>query len=213
MTRLLDDIYRGVLEGNRSAVVLKVREAIKEGLPPQEVLATMTRSMENVGDLFQKGEYFVPEMLVAARAMQQGTEILRPHLVETGTKPFGTIVAGTVRGDLHEMGKNLVCMMLECAGFRVLDLGMDVSPEDFVQAVRRNQPQVVALSALLTTTMPNMRETIEALAAANLRQDVKVIVGGAPVTAAFAQQISADGYARDASQAVIEVKGLLARSK
>jgi len=213
MTRLLDDIYRGVLEGNRSAVVLKVREAIKEGLPPQEVLATMTRSMENVGDLFQKGEYFVPEMLVAARAMQQGTEILRPHLVETGTQPFGTIVAGTVRGDLHEMGKNLVCMMLECAGFRVLDLGMDVSPEDFVQAVRRNQPQVVALSALLTTTMPNMRETIEALAAANLRQDVKVIVGGAPVTAAFAQQISADGYARDASQAVIEVKGLLARSK
>jgi 5-methyltetrahydrofolate--homocysteine methyltransferase len=210
MSRLLEEIYQGVLEGDRSAVVLKVREAIGDGLPPQEILATMTRSMENVGDLFQKGEYFVPEMLVAARAMQQGTEILRPHLVETGVKPFGTIVAGTVRGDLHEMGKNLVCMMLECAGFRVLDLGMDVSPDDFVQAVRQNQPQIVALSALLTTTMPNMETTIEALAKASLRQDVKVIVGGAPVTEGFAQHIAADGYARDASQAVGLVRRLLA---
>ena len=210
MSKLLDDIYRGVLEGDRSAVTLGVREAIGDGVSPQEILSTMTRSMENVGELFERGEYFVPEMLVAARAMRQGTEILRPHLVETGTRPTGTIVAGTVSGDLHEMGKNLVCMMLECAGFRVLDLGMDVSPADFVQAVTDNQPEMVALSALLTTTMPNMEATIQALAEAGLRQDLKVIVGGAPVTQAFAEQIAADGYARDASQAVGLVKRLLA---
>ena len=210
MTILLDHIYGAVLDGNRSAVTLRVREAIAEGLAPQAILSAMTRSMQTVGELFQKGEYFVPEMLVAARAMQQGTELLRPHLVETGSKPLGTVVAGTVRGDLHEMGKNLVCMLLECAGFRVLDLGMDVAPDDFVQAVQENQPEIVALSALLTTTMPNMEVTIEALDKASLRQHVKVIVGGAPVTEAFARKIRADGYARDASQAVNLVKRLIA---
>ena len=209
MSSLLDAIYGAVLEGNRSAVTLKVREALREGLAPQEILAAMTRSMQNVGELFQNGEYFVPEMLVAARAMQQGTELLRPHLLETASRPLGTIIAGTVRGDLHEMGKNLVCMLLECAGFRVLDLGMDVAPDDFVQAVRENQPEIVALSALLTTTMPNMEATIQALGEAGLREHVKVIVGGAPVTDAFAQKISADGYAGDASQAVKLVKRLI----
>jgi 5-methyltetrahydrofolate--homocysteine methyltransferase len=210
MSRLLDDIYAAVLDGNRSAVTLGVREAMGEGLAPKDILAVMTRSMENVGELFQKGEYFVPEMLVAARAMQHGTELLRPYLMEAGSTPMGTVVAGTVRGDLHEMGKNLVCMLLECAGFRVLDLGMDVGPEDFVEAVRQNQPEIVALSALLTTTMPNMEVTIRALAGAGMRQRAKVIVGGAPVTEAFAQNIGADGYARDASQAVGLVKRLIA---
>jgi 5-methyltetrahydrofolate--homocysteine methyltransferase len=209
MSRLLDEIYRAVLDGNRSAVTLGVRDALAEGLAPQEILAVMTRSMQTVGELFQKGEYFVPEMLVAARAMQHGTEVLRPHLVGTGSKPLGTVVAGTVRGDLHEMGKNLVCMLLECAGFRVLDVGMDVSPGDFVEAVRQNQPEIVALSALLTTTMPNMEVTIRALTEASLRQRVKVIVGGAPVTEAFAQGIGADGYARDASLAVDLAKRLI----
>lgn len=210
---VLQQIYQGVLEGNRTAVRLKVQEAIQAGVPSSEILSSMTRSMETVGALFEEGEYFVPEMLIAARAMQQGMEILRPRLVDRDAKSSGSVVAGTVKGDLHEMGKNLVCMMLECAGFRILDLGMDVAPEAFVQAVKDNAPEIVAMSALLTTTMPQMRVTIDAIREAGHRDGVRIIVGGAPLTEGFARDIGADGYARDASQAVALVKRLLARAR
>ncbi len=166
--------------------------------------------MEKVGQLFEAGEYFVPEMLVAAWAMQDGMAILKPSLVETDVKSAGLVVAGTVQGDLHEIGRNLVCTSLECAGFTVMDLGMDVSPEKFVQAVKDNHCEVVAMSALLTTTLPNMKVTIAALRNANLRDTVKVMVGGAPVTAAYAKKIGADGYSKDASQAVTLAKRLVA---
>ena len=209
---ILQQIYQGVLEGNRTAVRLKVQEAIQAGVPSAEILSSMTRSMERVGSLFEEGEYFVPEMLIAARAMQQGMEVLRPRLVDRDAKSSGSVIAGTVKGDLHEMGKNLVCMMLECAGFRVMDLGMDVAPEAFVQAVQDNRPEIVALSALLTTTMPQMKVTIDALREAGYRNGVRIIVGGAPLTEAYAQEIGADGYAKDASQAVTLVKRLLARA-
>ena len=176
----------------------------------RDIVDSMSQSMAKVGSLFEQGEYFVPEMLIAARAMQDGMEILKPRLVGTDLKTQGIVVAGTVKGDLHEIGKNLVCMMLECAGFTVIDLGMDVAPEKFVQAVKDYHPDIVAMSALLTTTLPNMRITIEALQTARLREDVKIIIGGAPVTESFAQQINADGYAEDASQAVQLAKSLLA---
>jgi 5-methyltetrahydrofolate--homocysteine methyltransferase len=212
MNSILRQIYEGVLEGNRPAVTLKVQEAIQAGVPPEEILDSMTRSMEKVGSLFEEGEYFVPEMLIAARAMQQGMEILRPHLVDRDAKSLGTVLAGTVKGDLHEMGKNLVCMMLECAGFRVMDLGMDVAPEAFVQAVQDNRPAIVAMSALLTTTMPQMKITIDALREAGYRDGVRILVGGAPVTQAYADEIGADGYAKDASEAVAVAKRLLDRT-
>jgi 5-methyltetrahydrofolate--homocysteine methyltransferase len=211
MNSVLRQIYDGVLEGNRPAVTLKIQAAIEASVSPEEILDSMTRSMAKVGSLFEDGEYFVPEMLMAARAMQQGMEILRPLLVDRDAKSSGAVVAGTVKGDLHEMGKNLVCMMLDCAGFRVMDLGMDVAPEAFVQAVKDNRPDIVAMSALLTTTMPQMKVTIDALREAGCRDGARIIVGGAPVTQAYAAEIGADGYARDASQAVTLAKRLLAQ--
>jgi 5-methyltetrahydrofolate--homocysteine methyltransferase len=209
MSRLLSEIHDGVVQGERLAVQEKIQEALQSGLPPMEVLSCMTRAMADVGNLFEAGEYFVPEMLIAARAMQEGMAILRPRLIEADVPAAGVIVAGTVQGDLHEIGKNLVCMLLDCAGFRIIDLGMDVSPEAFVEAVKDHRPNIVAMSALLTTTMPNMDVTIEALRRAELRQSVKVIIGGAPVTEAYARHINADGYSKDASQAVKLARGLL----
>jgi 5-methyltetrahydrofolate--homocysteine methyltransferase len=210
MNNLLQEIYNGVLEGDRSTVKVKIREAIQANLPPKEILESMSQSMAKVGSLFEECKYFVPEMLIAARAMQDGMEILKPRLFEADVKPAGVIVAGTVKGDLHEIGKNLVCMMLECAGFTVIDLGADVAPEKFIQAVKENHPNIVAMSALLTTTMPYLKITIEALRSANLRDRVKIMIGGAPVTEAYAQQIDADGCSKDASQAVKLAKSLLA---
>jgi 5-methyltetrahydrofolate--homocysteine methyltransferase len=164
--------------------------------------------MGEVGRLFEEGEYFVPEMLIAARAMKTGMEILKPQLVDADIQPAGTIIAGTVKGDLHDIGKNLVCMMLEGAGFQVVDLGSDVSPEAFIAAVQEHKPDFIAMSALLTTTMPNMKTTIDALKSAGLRDSVKVLIGGAPITDAYAEQIGADGYAPDASRAVKLAKSL-----
>jgi len=158
-------------------------------------------AMSEAGKLFEEGEYFVPELLVAARAMQGGMELLKPLLVAEDVEPVGKVVIGTVKGDLHDIGKNLVGMMLEGAGFEVIDLGTDVDAEKFVEAVKTNNAQMVGMSALLTTTMSNMPSTIEALKQAGLRESVKVMIGGAPVTESFAQQIGADGYAPDASQA------------
>jgi 5-methyltetrahydrofolate--homocysteine methyltransferase len=169
----------------------------------------MIAAMAKVGQLFEEGEYYVPEMLVSARAMQSGLAILKPLLKEAKVASAGRVAIGTVKGDLHDIGKNLVAMMLEGAGFEIKDMGTDVAPEKFVEAVKTGGVDVVALSALLTTTMTNMKVTVEALKQAGVREKVKVIIGGAPVTDSYAQQIGADGYAPDASKAVSLAKGLL----
>jgi 5-methyltetrahydrofolate--homocysteine methyltransferase len=166
-------------------------------------------AMDEVGKRFEEGDFFVPEMLIAARAMQAGLRLLKPHLAEGGVKAAGKIAIGTVKGDLHDIGKNLVAMMLEGAGFEVKDLGVDVTPQAFVQAAQEGA-QIIGMSALLTTTMSNMQGTIDALKAAGLREQVKVVIGGAPVTDAYARQIGADAYAPDASSATRVVRGLLA---
>jgi 5-methyltetrahydrofolate--homocysteine methyltransferase len=179
-------------------------------LDPGRILSEeMIAAMAEVGRLFEEGEYYVPEMLIAARAMQAGLAVLKPHLVNANIQPVGKVVAGTVKGDLHDIGKNLVCMMLEGSGFEIVDLGTDVAAERFVEAARQPGVKVVALSALLTTTMTQMQTTIQALEQAGVRQQVKVIVGGAPVTEAFARQVGADGYAPDASRAVSLARTLI----
>jgi 5-methyltetrahydrofolate--homocysteine methyltransferase len=202
MEAYLEDLYHAILEGQRDAAQVDVENALRDGISPGEVLDSMVAAMGEVGRLFEEGEYYVPEMLIAARAMKTGMEILKPELVDADIQPVGTVVAGTVKGDQHDIGKNLVCMMLEGAGFQVIDLGTDVSPEAFVSAVEEHQPDFVAMSALLTTTMPQMSHTIEALKAAGLRDGVRVLIGGAPITEAYAEKIGADGTAPDASRAV-----------
>jgi 5-methyltetrahydrofolate--homocysteine methyltransferase len=165
--------------------------------------------MEEVGRLFEEGEKFVPEMLISARAMQAALGLLKPHLLQADIKTAGKVIVGTVAGDLHDIGKNLVAMMLEGSGFEVIDLGTDVSPQQFVDAVREHEPQVIGMSALLTTTMPSMGATIEALKEAGLREGVKVMIGGAPITQDFADKIGADGFAPDASSASRKAKALV----
>lgn len=210
MQSLLSSIYQAILEGDQLAAREAVQRALEQDVEAEIILKqAMMPAMEQVGFLFEEGEYFVPEMLVAARAMQAGLSLLKPKLVQADVTPTGKVVAGTVKGDLHDIGKNLVCMMLEGAAFEIIDLGTDVPPERFVEAVRSSGAQLVALSALLTTTMPNMKNTIEALQQAGLRGQVKVMVGGAPVTETFARQIGADGYAPDASRAVMLAKSLM----
>jgi len=210
MEAILQAIYDGIIDGNKDQVTAKVQEALDNGLPPETILNQgMVAAMAEVGRLFEEGEYFVPEMLVAARAMQAGLTLLKPKLVQADVKAAGKVVAGTVKGDLHDIGKNLVCMMLEGASFEIIDLGSDVSPEQFVEAVQAHKADIVAMSALLTTTMPNMKVTIDALKAAGIRDKVKVMVGGAPVTPEFAREIGADGTAPDASQAVTLAKSLI----
>lgn len=209
MEGVLQELYDAVLDGNRDAAKANVEQGLAESIEPGAVLEAMVSAMGEVGRLFEEGEYFVPEMLIAARAMKTGMEILKPQLVDADIQPAGKIVAGTVKGDLHDIGKNLVCMMLEGAGFQVVDLGADVSPETFVNAVREHQPDFIAMSALLTTTMPNMQTTIDALKEAGLRNQVKVLVGGAPITDDYAEKIGADGYAPDASRAVKLAQSLM----
>jgi len=202
MEDIIKKIYQGVLEGDREAVTSVVQEAIAAKMTAEKILKEgMMSAMSEVGRLFEEGEYFVPELLIAARAMQGGMELLKPMLVAEEIEPIGRIVIGTVKGDLHDIGKNLVGMMLQGAGFEVTDLGSDVDAQKFVDAVKSTNAHVVGMSALLTTTMSNMPSTIEALKAAGLRDKVKVLVGGAPLTKAYADQIGADGYAPDASQA------------
>jgi len=206
---LLQSIRDGVIEGQAKQVTQLVEQALAEHMAPDAILnEALIPAMSEVGDRFEKGEYFVPEMLISARAMQAGLKLLRPLLAQSGAKPIGRVAIGTVKGDLHDIGKSLVAMMLEGAGFEIVDLGVDVPPEKFVEAVR-NGAGVVALSALLTTTMPNMKTTIEALNQAGLRGQTVVMVGGAPVTQAYANDIGADGYASDASSAVRKAKELL----
>ncbi len=209
MDETLQSLYNAILEGQRDTAKENVEQALADGMDAGEVLDTMVSAMGEVGRLFEEGEYFVPEMLIAARAMKTGMDILKPELVDADIQPAGKIVAGTVKGDLHDIGKNLVCMMLEGAGFQVVDLGSDVSPDAFVSAVNEHHPDFIAMSALLTTTMPNMQTTIEALEAAGVRDQVKVLIGGAPITDAYAEKIGADGYAPDASRAVKLAKSLV----
>jgi 5-methyltetrahydrofolate--homocysteine methyltransferase len=210
MDNYISSIYNAIREGEVDATREAVQVALDAGLEPGLILSDgMIAAMKEVGRLFEEGEYFVPEMLIAARAMQAGLAVLKPYLLNSDVQPAGKVVIGTVKGDLHDIGKNLVGLMLEGAGFEVMDLGVDVPPEKFIEAVRSNQAGVVALSALLTTTMPNMKTTIEAFQQAGLRDQVKVMVGGAPVTPEYARQIGADGYAPDASRAVSLARSLL----
>jgi len=210
MEQVMQEIFTSILNGDNKAVPLKVQAALDAGIEASKILnESMIAAMAEVGRLFEEGEYYVPEMLISARSMQAGLVVLKPHLMQANIKSAGSVVAGTVKGDLHDIGKNLVCMMLEGAGFEIHDLGTDVSPEKFVAFVQEQGADIVALSALLTTTMPNMKVTIEALRAAGLRERVKVIIGGAPVTEGYAQQIGADGYSPDASRAVSLAKSLV----
>jgi 5-methyltetrahydrofolate--homocysteine methyltransferase len=203
-------IYEGVIRGDATSVQQDVQAAIDAGIGADDILKQgLIPAMGEVGDLFEKGEYFVPEMLVSARAMQSGLGLLKPLLASAEVKSTGKVVLGTVQGDLHDIGKNLVGMMFEGAGFELVDLGSDVSPEKFAQAVRENQPDILAMSALLTTTMPAMKTTIEALEGAGLRSQVKVMVGGAPITDEYSYEIGADGFAPDASRAASLAKKLV----
>jgi 5-methyltetrahydrofolate--homocysteine methyltransferase len=207
----LKPIYEGVIKGDAPGVKQDVQAALDAGIAAEDILkAGLIPAMGEVGDLFEKGDYFVPEMLVAARAMQGGLELLKPLLASAEVESTGKVVLGTVQGDLHDIGKSLVGMMLEGAGFELVDLGADVSPEKFTQAVQENQPDIVAMSALLTTTMPAMKTTIAALEGAGFRDQVKVMVGGAPITDEYAAKIGADGLAPDASRAATLAKTLVA---
>ncbi len=207
----IEVIYEAVMEGDAQTAATEVQAALDAGIAPGEILNKgCIAAMGEVGRLFEEGEMFVPEMLIAARAMQAGMNILKPHLAEGEIISAGRIVVGTVAGDLHDIGKNLVGMMMEGAGFEVVDLGTDAKPTAFVDAVREHKPNLIGMSALLTTTMPSMTATIEALTEAGLRDQVKVLVGGAPVTQNFADSIGADGYAPDASSAARRAKALLA---
>ncbi len=209
---LLEDIRQAVIDGNAKATVQKVEEGLAAGLDANSILNdALISGMQEVGRLFEEGEYFVPEMLIAARAMTAALKILRPLLAAQGVRALGKIAIGTVQGDLHDIGKSLVIMMLEGAGFEVVDLGIDVPAERFIEAARGGA-QIVAMSALLTTTMTNMKTVIEALKAENVRDQVRVLIGGAPITQSYADEIGADGYAPDATSAVRVAQQLLGKA-
>jgi 5-methyltetrahydrofolate--homocysteine methyltransferase len=210
MDAQLQEIYQTVLEGRHRDIGQQVRDALQNGVSPEIILEKgMIAAMREVGNLFEVGEFFVPELLISARCMQAGMVILKPLLAQTQFKAAGRVAIGTVKGDMHDIGKNLVAMMLEGAGFEVIDLGADVPIEKFVEAADR--VDVIAMSALLTTTMLNMTAVVEALVKAGKRDRVSIVVGGAPVTADYAQTIGADGYASDASQAVHMIEALIRR--
>ena len=207
----LKKLYEAVLNGDNKSAVAVTKEAIAEKTDPMELVSGhMIPAMDEVGRRFECSEYFVPELLLSARAMKSALELIRPLLAASGVKPVGKVVIGTVKGDLHDIGKNLVSSMLEGSGFEVKDLGTDVAPEKFVQAVQETNAQVVCLSALLTVTMPAMKTTITALESAGLRNQVKVLVGGAPVTSQYAQQIGADGFGENANTAVTLARRMVA---
>lgn len=199
----LRKLYDAVLKGDARTAAAVTKEALDEGIDPLTlVTGTMVPAMDQVGRLYEEEEYFVPELLLSARAMKSSMELIRPLLAESGAEPAGRVVIGTVQGDLHDIGKNLVASLLEGGGFEVIDLGADVAPEKFIEAVREKHAQIVCLSALLTVTMPSMRTTINALKEAGIRDSVKVLVGGAPVTQQYADEIGADGYGENANTAV-----------
>ena len=207
MQKIAESLYQGKID----AVAELVQDALDAGMAPSEVLNNaLLMGMDKVGRDFKDGVLFVPEVIFAARSMQAGMDVLRPLLAESEMASAGKCVVGTVKGDLHDIGKNLVTMMLDGGGFEAIDLGIDLDPGIFVDAVREHKPDVVGMSALLTTTMIQMKATIEALEEAGLRDSVKIMIGGAPVTAAFAEQIGADAYAPDAATAVDMARNLVA---
>ena len=206
----INTIYEAVFDGNAKAAAAAVEAVLAAGETPETILNdACIPAMAEVGAEFEEGEKFVPEMLISARAMAAAMTILRPLLVQAGVKTVGKVVLGTVHGDLHDIGKNLVGMMLEGAGFEVIDLGTDVPPQKFVDAVKQHQPDIVGMSALLTTTTKSMPATLNALAEAGVRDQVKVIIGGAPITDDFAQKIGADGFAADAGSAARVANALM----
>ena len=207
---LLQKISEELQKGNYQEMPKLVRQALYQNVSPPKILSDgLVAGMDVVGDKFRRDELFMPEVLISAKAMQAGMEILRPRLIESGAKLAGKIVLGTVKGDLHDIGKNLVGMLMEGTGYEVIDLGIDVPSDKFVDAVKTNKPNLVGLSALLTTTMPRMKEVIESLVEAGVRNSVKVVVGGAPVTEKFAKDIGGDGYAPDAASAVEKARELI----
>ena len=211
MNEIVQQVFQGIVDGDQEQVAEKVDAALESGVPARTILDEgMLAAMAEVGRLFEEGECYVPEMLMSARAMKAGLTKLQPSLKQTDVQAAGKVAIGTVKGDLHDMGKNLVRIMLEGAGFTVKDLGVDVSPEAFVAAA--DEVDVIGLSALLTTTMGHMKDALNALESAGKRSRVKVIVGGAPVTEDFARSIGADGYAPDASRAVAVTKSLISSS-
>ena len=211
---ILQGLYDHTLVGDAPEVRDLVNRGLEDALAPEKMLYdALIPSLEEVGARFERGDYFVPEMLIAARAMQGALDILRPLLAETGAKPIGTFVMGTVKGDVHDIGKNLVNIMLEGAGFHVIDLGVQVSPEKVIAGIHEHKPDLVGFSAFLTTTMPMFKANINALQKAGLRDQVIVMVGGAPVTQEYADAVGADGYAADASTAVRLAKDLIERKR
>ena len=208
----LNHIKNAVLSGEYTKAGPLTEQALKGGAEPEAILnQALIAAMDRIGDLFKEGEIYVPEVLLAAKAMQAGMAVLKPELVRSGVESRGKVVVGTVRGDLHDIGKNLVAMMLEGAGFEIIDLGNDVPAEEFVDAAEKNGAQVIGMSALLTTTMHVMRDTIDLLKEKKLDGKVKTMVGGAPVTSSFADEIGADGYGDDAATAVDIAKSLLGK--
>lgn len=206
----LNALAENIINGKKDAVEELVKAAIDDKVAPGEILNEgLLKGMGVVGERFKNNVFYVPEVLIAARAMKAGMEILRPLLADAGVEPLGKVALGTVKGDLHDIGKNLVAMMLEGAGFEIIDLGIDVAPEQFIEAVNEKGAQIVAMSALLTTTMPSMKTTIDAMKEAGLEGKVKTLIGGAPVTQRYADEIGADGYARDAASGADAAKELL----
>ena len=199
-----------IIKGKKNPAVELTQQAIDEGVNPQAIISDgLIAGMAVVGEKFKNNEFYVPEVLIAARAMTASMAILQPQLTKAGIKPVGTVVIGTVKGDLHDIGKNLVAMMLKGNGFQVVDLGVDVSPEKFIDAAHESKAELIALSALLTTTMPAMQQTIAALEASGARSNFKVMIGGAPVTQKYSDEIGADGYSPDAASAVDLAKSLI----
>jgi len=207
----LQKLFDAVVDGDAKTTLEMTKQALADGITPEELVAKyMIPAMDEVGKRFEAEDYFVPELLLSGRAMKGALEVLRPLLAASGAKPAGKVIIGTVKGDLHDIGKNLVAAMLEGAGFEVTDLGTDVSPEKFVEAVSAKGANIVCLSALLTVTMPAMKTTLEALRVAGVRDKVKVMIGGAPVTDQYCREIGADSYSENASAAVASARSLVA---
>jgi 5-methyltetrahydrofolate--homocysteine methyltransferase len=207
----LSKITQTLMEGDGASLITMVTQALEEGRAASEILNDeLIAGMDLIGEKMGNGEMFIPEVLMTAHAMSGAVEVLKPHLAEGESSSAGTIVVGTVKGDLHDIGKNLVVMMLESAGFEVIDLGVDVEPEIFVEAIKENNPDILGLSALLTTTMPMMEKTVESVDASGVRGNLKIMIGGAPVNQEFADKIGADAYAPDAGSASRMAKSMLA---
>lgn len=206
----LQQLQKHVINGETDSARELTQRLLDDGVAPETLLnEALTLAMDEVGELYERQEYFLPEMMASAQSMQAAMTLLRPLLSEGGSQPAATAILGTVKGDLHDIGKNIVGMMLEGAGLTVIDLGPDVAPETFVEAVKKHSPDILGMSALLSTTQPMMGTTIKVLEEAGVRDQVKVIIGGPPTSSTFAEQIGADGYAPDASQAVKKVRSLL----